>query len=156
MDNFKYMPFKIPNKFTVDTLLDDGQRFSSEFFNTCLHESVKTNEHENTYNQFMIVLSSYMGFSSNTDKLNRAIYDDILPLIDKYSINAKKIINFINENIYIKENVLQRKNNILFSQPVVLIIYYCIENYLHELDDIWSFPEDVLDTIKSDLGITIN
>lgn len=114
------------------------------------------NEQENNYNEFMRGLDNYMDFSIDDDKLNRAIYDDILPLIDKYSINAKKIINFINENIYIKENVLQRKNNILFTQPVVLIIYYCVENYRHELDDIWSFPEDVLDAIKADLGITIN
>jgi len=27
-----------------------------------------------------------------------------------------------------------------------------VENYIHELDDIWDFPEDMLTPIKCDLG----
>lgn len=141
---------------TLLRLLARSAAFNEEsdyLFNT-MYDLV--NEQENNYNEFMRELKGYIKFSFSDDKLNRVIYDDILPLIDKYNINAEKIINFINENLYIKDNILQRKNNVLFSQPVVLIIYYCVGNYRYELDDIWCFPEDILDSIKADLGITIN
>ena len=87
------------------------------------------------------LLKKYSLLSLQSDKLNRAVYDNISILIKKYKITGKQVIKFIEDN-----------NFILFKQPVILLLYYLVENYIHELDDIWDFPEDMLTPIKCDLG----
>lgn len=98
------------------------------------------------------LLKKYSLLSLQSDKLNRAVYDNISILIKKYKITGKQVIKFIEDNNFILKDIERQNENLLFKQPVILLLYYLVENYIHELDDIWDFPEDMLTPIKCDLG----
>lgn len=82
------------------------------------------------------LLKKYSLLSLKSDKLNRAVYDNISALIKKYKITGKQVINFIEDNNYILRDIERQNENLLFKQPVILLLYYLVENHIHELDDI--------------------
>lgn len=108
------------------------------------------------YNDFMKALKDKYGFSCEGDKLNKTVYDDILNMIEKYSINFDLIVRYMEEKPYILDLIKTKDNNILFNQPIVLVLYYLLEKHSHELMEIWNFPEENLDPIKADLGISMD
>ncbi len=111
---------------------------------------------ESYYNNFMKFLKDKYNFTLESDKLNKTIYDDINILLTKYQINAKKIEEYINEQSFILELIKEKQDNILFKQPIVLVLYYLVENHRHELISIWNFPDEFLDPIEADLGISMD
>lgn len=125
---------------------------SDELFGR-MYKMVESKEHY--YNDFMKSLKDSYDFSCESDKLNRTIYDDILILIEKYEINDELIIQYLSERPYILNLIKLKDDNVLFNQPIVLVLYYLLEKHGHELLEIWNFPEDVLDPIKADLGISM-
>ncbi len=109
---------------------------------------------EEYYNTLMQALKSEYGFTLENDKLNRTIYDDIEGLIKKYNINIESIRKYTNERPYILA-LINTESDTLSQQPVILIVYFLLENYRHEFEANWSFTEDTLDSIKANLGIAM-
>jgi ppGpp synthetase/RelA/SpoT-type nucleotidyltranferase len=105
------------------------------------------------YNDFMKILTDRYNFVYNNDKLNRTIYDDIEPLITKYGIDAEKITRYILDKPFVLEQIKEKQWEILFNQPVVLVLYYLVEGFNNELSSVWQYTENVLDPIRADLGI---
>lgn len=119
-----------------------------------IYKMVENNE--SYYNNFMKFLKDKYSFKLESDKLNRIIYDDINVLLNKYQIDAKKIEEYISKQNFILDLIKEKQDNILFNQPVVLILYYLIQNYKYEVLDIWNFPDELLDPIEADLGISMD
>lgn len=111
---------------------------------------------EEKYNEFMKCIADKYNFVFESDKLNRLIYDDIIQLIEKYSVDSHKIIQYVTENPYILDLIKQKKDIVLFNQPIVLVLYYLMETHRYELSDAWQFPEDIIDPVKMDLGLSID
>lgn len=111
---------------------------------------------EEKYNEFIKSIVNKFGFACESDKLNRLIYDDILPLIEKYNVDIEEIFRYMTNNEYIIDLIKQKRDSLLFNQPVVLVLYYLMQTHQYELCDAWQYPEDMLDSIKSDLGLSID
>lgn len=109
---------------------------------------------ETNYNNFTQKLMDYRHCSMDSDKLNRVIYDDIFPIIEKYNISSDTVIEYIEQNKFILQDIDRQENNVLFKQPIIIVLYYLISKYRYELDDVWGFPQDMLTPIKTDLGIS--
>jgi putative GTP pyrophosphokinase len=105
------------------------------------------------YNNFMKILKDKYKFSWESDKLNRAIYDDVYELIEKYNVNADLMIQYIEANSYIMALIKEKQTDILFNQPIIIVLYYLLGMHKYELCNIWQYPEEMLDSIKADLGI---
>ena len=97
-----------------------------------------------------------MCFPIETDKLNRAIYDNLEVLINKYNINIKAIETYLSDKGFIIDAIKEKQDKILFRQPIVIVLYYLIDKHGYELSSIWDFQEDILDQIKTDLGIAMD
>lgn len=111
---------------------------------------------EKSYSDFMIFLKKVMCFPIETDKLNRAIYDNLEVLINKYNINIKAIETYLSDKGFIIDAIKEKQDKILFRQPIVIVLYYLIDKHGYELSSIWDFQEDILDQIKTDLGIAMD
>lgn len=114
------------------------------------------NSIEDKYNDFMKGLKDKYNFSFESDKLNRVIYDDIYLMLEKYHVTLDDLTKFIDDNKYILSLIEMKKSDILFNQPVIIMIYYLVYNYNHEFSEIWQLPDDMLDSVKVDLGISDN
>lgn len=116
----------------------------------------KLNEKEEVkYNDFMNAIKNEYSFKIENDKLNRTIYNDIEDLIKKYNIDMNLISNYMKERQYILE-LINTRTDLLSKQPVVLILYYLQEKHGYELMENWNFPDEILDPIKADLGISMD
>lgn len=113
-------------------------------------------EKEREYSDFVLSIKKLINFPCTTDKLNRAIYENIIPLINKYDVNIDKIKLYLHENVYIKNFIEEKQDKTLFRQPIVVVLYYLLDKHGYEFEEIWDFQEDILDSIKTDLGISMN
>lgn len=82
------------------------------------------------------------------------IFDNLLLFVTKYNISEYDVKNFIDSHNYLLKKISSRQDKILFKQPMVFLIYYLSEKYGRELLDEWYLPENELDIIYSDLGVT--
>ncbi len=103
------------------------------------------------YTQLMSILKKLYPFGKYSEKINRSIYENILELIDKYKITGEQIEDFIQP--YMINCISDRQDLILFTQPVVMVLYYLVGNHRNELLKIWEQPKQQLEFIFSDLGI---
>lgn len=122
---------------------------TDELFSKVYEMMRKDNEE---YTALMSVLKKKYSFEKYSEKINRSIYENIEELIKKYNIVGSKIESFVQP--YMIDNISDRQDLTLFRQPVVLILYYLIQNYRRELLQIWEQPKQQLEFIFSDLGIT--
>ncbi|MBU3155200.1 GTP pyrophosphokinase [Clostridium estertheticum] len=84
-------------------------------------------------------------------------------IIDVYEemiaeINAEDLINFINEHIeMLKEQINSKYNTqLLFRQPVILLLYYLINQHPNKVSIDWPLTEDLIKPIYTKLGISFN
>ena len=88
-------------------------------------------------------------------KLNLYILDSLEELVTNVKIRELK------KNILPKSDIkeiIQRKykDQLIYRQPVVLIIFYLIKQNRYKLKDLWPLTDDELRPLFNDLGIALN
>lgn len=89
------------------------------------------------------------------EKLNIYIYTALKQLITPDELlNIKK---YIDERPYLQDSIeRQYSNNILYRQPIILLLYYLIENKQRVFLKEWPLPEKDLESLFTDLGYSMN
>lgn len=88
-------------------------------------------------------------------KTNLWIIDSLKELI--MDINIDKIEPFIKENIFLVTKIKERRiTNILYYQPVILLVYYLIKEKHIQLKKDWPLTDDILKQMFTDLGKSFN
>lgn len=109
------------------------------------------------YNSFTNYFLELYNFDKMNTKLNKAIYEVIEPIILKYKITVDDIKKFIQTKSFILRQIDEKKDfNILYSQSIVILIYFLVKFYGDELEEIWDFTDDLLAPIYCDLGISFS
>lgn len=87
-------------------------------------------------------------------KIQELIIDSYEEIIRK--IKPEDLSAFINENNgMIKEQINSKYNTqLLFRQPVILLLYYMIEKYPYKVAIDWPLTEDLIKPIYTMLGIS--
>lgn len=109
----------------------------------------------NKYKLFTECFNNIMKFPIESNKLDEELFDCIIPIVEKRKIKTEDIISFVEEYSYIVEKVREKQNdNILFRQPVIIMLYYLAYNYDKELTKLWGevYDEEDLWPIFTDLG----
>lgn len=109
-------------------------------------------EESKDFDVLVKTLNRIYHFQKYNEKLNKDIYENIEPLITKYRITGETIMEFIEP--YIVENIADRQNLLLFKQPMVLVLYYLVKKHTREFREIWELPNETLNMIFMDLGIS--
>lgn len=80
-------------------------------------------------------------------------YADIIQKIDK-----DNFMEFIKHNqpIIVDQVTKKYKSELLFRQPIILLIYYLIEKYPSKLKANWPLTEDLIKPIYAKLGTSFN
>ena len=82
-------------------------------------------------------------------------------IIDAYadelkSFDLREVPEFIEANPFIKTRICEKHDqDLLFRQPVVLLLYYLAKNRKHVTRARWLFTEDEISPIFTDLGISL-
>jgi len=114
---------------------------------------VMTEQKNNYYNNVIHNLSEKYNFKIASDKLNKTIFDDIYEFLVENNIDLDMIVNYLDSKTFIQDRIKEKQRfNILFYQPVVLILYYLADNFEFEFINVWKMPERDLELIYSDLG----
>ena len=93
-------------------------------------------------------------FAGYSEKLNKAIYDNICSIVKKRSITVEDVKDI--EKSYIIQGIESKAEDIIFKQPIIVLIYYLAKNYGNELEEIWDSSDSILETIYCDLGISFD
>lgn len=93
-------------------------------------------------------------FDGYSEKLNKAIYDNICSIVRKRDIKVEDVRSI--EKEYIIQNIASKAEDIIFKQPVIILVYYLAKNYGNELKEIWDSSESILESIYCDLGISFD
>lgn len=112
------------------------------------------NEEESQYNEFTKHFYDFGIFNNYSEKLNKAIYDNISNLVKKYNISLDDTKDI--EKDFIIQNIKARKEEILFRQPIIMLIYLLAKNHGNELKEVWDDTDIILESIYSDLGISFD
>ena len=98
------------------------------------------------------VLENYFDDSNfNPDSaIFNLMLDAYSPLI-KDNFNSK-LLDFIEANKFIISLINTRKEDLIFSCPAILIVYYFIENNTHDSKKLWPYTENLLQTLFNDMG----
>ena len=95
-----------------------------------------------------------MEFKDYDDELNRSIYNSLHGMIERYIIGKvdlkKEIAEDITKNVKEKSDAM-----VLYKQPMVLILYYLVQEHAKEMCDEWEFTPDMLTPIYVDMGISM-
>lgn len=86
--------------------------------------------------------------------IENSVNDFILNTYDTYSeISIKDIKTFFDQNPDLLVNIKAKaKNNLLFSQPIILLLYYLFEKKSTVAKRNWPFETEKMSLITSDLG----
>ena len=108
---------------------------------------------KNDYYELNRILLNVMEFKDYDDELNRSIYNSLRDMIGKY-ITPK--IN-LNECLAadILDGVKEKSDLILYKQPMVLILYYLVQEHAKELWSAWQYMPDMIEPVYIDMGISI-
>ncbi|MCY6483889.1 hypothetical protein OW763_05950 [Clostridium aestuarii] len=94
-------------------------------------------------------------------KLNIFILDSYKEILK--DIKAKDIRSFVYDNCNIKKNYnikeIIKENyhtNLIYRQPIVILIYYLIRKKRNVCRKFWPFPPDELECFYTDLGYSFN
>lgn len=80
-------------------------------------------------------------------------------IIDAYAdelktVDLREVPEFIDANSFIKTKIKEKYDaELLFRQPVVLLLYYLAQNRKHVTRDRWPFTEAEIEPVFTDLGI---
>lgn len=114
----------------------------------------KMDEDNRLYKEFTEHFLKNGIFAGYSEKLNKAIYDNICSIVKKRSITVEDVKDI--EKSYIIQGIESKAEDIIFKQPIIVLIYYLAKNYGNELEEIWDSSDSILETIYCDLGISFD
>lgn len=113
------------------------------------------NEKEEYY-KLNTLLKSIYDFKDYDEELNRSIYNNIKNMYEKYVLGKKDLAEWVEEDIL--EDIKKRKNNSLYRQPMIILLYFLLATHRKELIQEWEYENtiDMLEPIADDLGISLD
>lgn len=101
------------------------------------------------------IYSKYIGTAEIMTKINITLIDELDGLVEKIDIE-NDLSKFIEDSSNIKKSITDEcDKDVLFKQPVVLLLYYFLKNNKNELLDKWDSEPKFLRPISNYLGINI-
>lgn len=114
----------------------------------------KMDEDNQLYKEFTEHFLKIGIFDGYSEKLNKAIYDNICDIVKKRDISVEDVKGI--EKSYIIQGIELKEEDIIFKQPVIVLVYYLAKNYGSELKEVWDSSDSILETIYCDLGIAFD
>lgn len=113
------------------------------------------NEKEEYY-KLNTLLKSIYDFKDYDEELNRSIYNSIKNMYEKYVLGKNNLAEWVEEDIL--EDIKKRKNNSLYRQPMIILLYFLLATHRKELIQEWEYENtiDMLEPIADDLGISLD
>jgi putative GTP pyrophosphokinase len=114
----------------------------------------KINKMENEFNNIIAEISTIGELDkSKYDKdINSLLFENYKELINKSEI--KRVVEFFNNKTNLRESIIKNSSeNLLFSQPIIFILYYLFSNQTHLTKSKWILSSYYSDKILTDLGI---
>lgn len=113
------------------------------------------NEKEEYY-KLNTLLKSIYDFKDYDEELNRSIYNSIKNMYEKYVLGKNDLAEWVEEDIL--EDIKKRKNNSLYRQPMIILLYFLLDTHRKELIQEWEYENtiDMLEPIADDLGISLD
>lgn len=111
------------------------------------------NEKEEYY-KLNTLLENIYPFTDYDEELNRSIYSNIKNMYEKYVVGKIDLAKWIEKDIL--EDIEKRKNNSLYRQPMIILLYFMMSEHRKELIQTWEYTVDMLEPIADDLGISID
>ena len=88
------------------------------------------------------------------ERLNVTIFEAVRNINDNLTVDTIK--QFIEKYPDIPKSIKERwPYNLLYRQPIVLILFYLVENHRNVLRRKWPYTEDMIQPIFDDLGISL-
>lgn len=106
------------------------------------------------YYNLISFLRSKIPFENYNEKIDRSIFECISLMIEKYNIGEETVNNFLSD--YYIDKINKRQSQMIYQQPMIIMLYILAKNYTAELEENWCFTQDMLSMVFSDLGITPN
>lgn len=103
------------------------------------------------YDKLTDFLRSKTDFANYNEKIDQSIYECVKPMLEKYNINEETVHAFLND--YYMDQIRKRQGNIIYQQPMVIMLYILAKDHAAELQENWCFTQDMLGMVFSDLGI---
>lgn len=113
---------------------------------------IYTNYSKEKYNKLADFLRSKTDFAKYNEKIDQSIYECLKHMLEKYNINEETVNAFLND--YYMAQIRKRQGNILYQQPMVIMLYILAKDHAAELQENWCFTHDMLSMVFSDLGIS--
>lgn len=114
----------------------------------------KMDEDNQLYKEFTEHFLENGIFDGYSEKLNKAIYDNICSIVQKRNISVEDVKGI--EKPFIIQGIKSKAEDIIFKQPVIVLVYYLAKNYGSELKEIWDSSDSILEMIYCDLGISFD
>lgn len=113
------------------------------------------NEKEEYY-KLNTLLKSIYDFKDYDEELNRSIYNSIKNMYEKYVLGKNNLAEWVEEDIL--EDIKKRKNNSLYRQPMIILLYFLLATHRKELIQEWEYKNtiDMLEPIADDFGISLD
>jgi putative GTP pyrophosphokinase len=89
----------------------------------------------------------------NTEKtINSLLVDAYLQILE--NIKVEDLHKFIEKHGYIQQ-IIERKysSNLLFRQPIIIILLYLVKNYKYIMQDLWPLTQRELEPLFIEMGI---
>jgi len=126
---------------------------TDELFGEVCHDMRVVDE---LYLSFINAAKKRSGFPQYVESLNTAIFDTYKSTVQRNGISADGVDAFITEKSYVLKKIAENVyGNILFEQPIILLLYYLVSKYESTTHDLWPFDMSYLAPIYSDLGISM-
>ncbi|OSA97134.1 UNVERIFIED_ORG: hypothetical protein B2H98_08995 [Clostridium botulinum] len=94
--------------------------------------------------------------SDENNKIQELIIDCYSDIIKNTDIDKLKQFIEYNKPIISKQINIKYKTQLLFRQPIILLVYYLVENYSNTIKSTWPLTDDLIKPIYSSLGISFN
>lgn len=112
---------------------------------------------DSRYTEFNKWADKYCTFENSTERLNRFIYSSYQKLLINNQITISDLDKFIQGRTYLQERIKDKKKlNILYRQPIILLLFYLIKNFRCQMLLDWPLDDDILSPIFTDLGVSFD
>lgn len=110
--------------------------------------------YKNYVNEITTLFSQNYKTDYRKDDLDVLLTDDIFELLEQRNVSIDELTEFtIKQNEYIKGAIKDNKTHI-FSQPVILLIYYYIENNPTFIKKNWPLSLEALKEVYQGFGVS--
>lgn len=118
-----------------------------------LFEEVKMllDERNEVFKTFISSAQTIMPKSNYNESLNKTVFEAYRDLVDIISI--EKVLEYIKEKDFLLRKMESMRDvSLLYSQPIMALIYYLIDNKQHTFLSKWPLSSEPLTSLYSDLG----